>query len=95
MYYPIHTEEVPVELVLGSMISAIEVANRVLCDKIAQHCYVARLTVTDYVPTDNAVDDLMEKLDKVGSSLVKMGDKMGEKIKEAIDQRGAPARRVR
>ena len=86
MYYPIHTEEVPVELVLACIISSVELANHLLVDKIAAHCYVARVTVSDYVPSPSPVDDWMDKL-------ANLGDKVAENVRSAVENR--PTRRAR
>ena len=45
VYYPIHTEEIPVELVLAAIICAIDVANRLLVSAVGAYCYVARVEV--------------------------------------------------
>ena len=62
VYYPILLEAVPVELALGVIIGAIDSANRLLCAAVGAHLYVSRLEVRDYVPSHNAVDELMDKL---------------------------------
>lgn len=81
VYYPIHPDSIPVELVLASIISSLQVANHLLCEQISSYCYVAKLEVRDYVPNPNAVDELM---DKIVPSLQRMGDKVSEGIRAVL-----------
>ena len=81
VYYPIHPDSIPVELVLASIISSLQVANHLLCEQISSYCYVAKLEVRDYVPNPNAVDELM---DKIVPSLQRMGDKVSEGIRGVL-----------
>ena len=60
VYYPIHPEGVPVELVLACVIYSLQVANRIMCEQVGQHCYVTRLEVRDYQPNASAVDDFVD-----------------------------------
>ena len=83
VYYPIHPDSVPVELVLAMIISSLQVANHILHDQIRSYCYVTRLEVVDFVPNPNAVDDLM---DTIVPSLQRMGDKFSEAIRAVVAQ---------
>ena len=86
-------EATPVELVLGCMISAIDVANRLLYEQVHHVMYVCRVEVRDYKPSPHgAVDDLMDRMADAAAALQKVGDRIGDGIKAAIDKR--PSRRT-
>jgi hypothetical protein len=76
-------QALPVELVLACMISSIDTANRLLHHAISSYCYVSRLTVSDYVPNPNAIDELM---DRVTPAIQRIGDKMVDGIKGIVDR---------
>ena len=59
-----------------------------LVDQVSHVMYVSRVTVTDYVPNPNAVDDLMDKL---APTLQKVGDKVSEGFRAMMEK--APSRR--
>jgi len=75
VYYPIHPEALAVELALACIISAIDVANKLMVAAVGSFCYVSRVEVRDYVPNPNAVDEIM---DKVGPALESGVQKVGE-----------------
>ena len=81
VYYPIHPESIPVELVLACMISAIDVANKLMVEQVGSYCYVSRLIVRDYVPNPNAVDDLV---DKVGPMLQSAGQRVSDVVGKVL-----------
>ena len=81
MYYPIHPEGLPVELALACIISSIDVANRLLCSQVSAYLYVSRLTVRDYVPNPNAVDELM---DKIGPTLKTVSDTLSHGMRTVV-----------
>lgn len=85
VYYPIHTEALPVELVLACMINALDVANRLLHARVGQFMYVSRLAVANYQPNTNAIDEFMDKL---APALQRMGDKLGDGLAKLIDRPG-------
>ena len=88
VYYPIHTEDVPVELVLASIICAVDVANALLCERVRAFCYVTRVSVVDYRPNATQVDEWINKLEagleKVGDGVRKVTDQVGDKMNEGI-----------
>ena len=92
VYYPIHPEAMPVELVLACIISSIAVANRLLCDAVGAYCYVSKMTVRDYVPNPNVVDDMMDKL---VPALKVAGDKVSDAMKAIVNSSKETARSVR
>lgn len=92
VYYPIHPEGLPVELAMGLIISSIAVANRLLCDKVGDSYYVTQLVVRDYVPSPNAVDELM---DKIGPSLKAVGDKVSDAVRSVFPPQQSAAARGR
>ena len=77
VYYPIHPETLPVELALACILSAVDVANKLMVEKIGSYAYVSRLEIRDYVPNPNAVDELM---DKVGPAIETGVQKVGEVV---------------
>lgn len=78
VYYPIHPESTPVELVIACIITALEVANKILCAQVGAYCYVARLEIRDYVSAPNIADEFVDKL---APSIQKMGDKLSDGIR--------------
>ncbi len=84
VYYPLHADETPVELVIACMLSAIQVANRILVSQVGHLMYVSRLEVADYVPTNSPVDDWM---DKIMPKMQSITDKIGSAIGSAFDKR--------
>ena len=92
VYYPIHPETMPVELVLACIISSIAVANRLLCDAVGAYCYVSKMVVRDYVPNPNVVDDMMDKL---VPALKVAGDKVSDAMKAIVNSSKETARSVR
>lgn len=62
VYYPLHAEEAPVELIIALMLSAIKVANRILVAQVGSYCYVSEVTIEDYKGSNSKVDEWMDKL---------------------------------
>jgi len=81
VYYPIHPETLPVELALACIISAIDVANKLMVAQVASYCYVSRVVVRDYVPNPNAVDEFM---DKVGPAIETGVQKVSEAVSKVF-----------
>ena len=86
VYYPIHSDAIPVELALAVIISSISVANKLLVEAVGAYCYVSKLVVRDYVPNPNAVDELMDKL---APSLKVVGDKVSETLRGVLPSQPA------
>jgi len=60
VYYPTAPQSLPLEMMISLMLSSIQAANRLLCQKVAEYLHVNELEIVDYQPEQGVVEDVVE-----------------------------------